>query len=643
MPLRPNPAVTGPLAGDAGGRGPEDLLEQVLDALSEGLAIFDEDAVLVGFNESFRRMNAPLADLFDHRPDWGILLREWVARGGLSANDRDRLVWMEARIADGGRPMAPVEIEVGGQVFGIVMRATATGGFVLVQTDVTERRMFEQNERAADTLLRKVLEACPANIVMARVGDGEIIYRTPAATELLGTAPYAHGHFASRGERADFITALLPDGRIDDMEVTGLRADGSRFPCLISARLIDYRGEDVVVSTTVDVSKEVALRRKLAEQREQIFQAEKMSALGELLAGVAHELNNPLSVVVGHALMLRDESIADETLRRVEKISEAAERCARIVRSFLAMARQQPVRLVPIDVRETVEMAIDALRNGADDFATPIEADFAGALPPVRADGHQIAQVIINLLTNADQAIRESGTGDLIRVSVRHDPRAGMVAIEVADNGPGIPEAIRRRVFDPLFTTKPVGAGTGIGLALCHRIVTAHSGRIEVTSGAGAGATFLVRLPVTSATARQGIAEGTMQEAAGKGRILVVDDEADVAELIREILNRDGFDVETAETAEAGLAAAARSDFALILSDLNMPGMGGRGFYEALLRDAPALAGRVGFVTGDTMSPQVRGFLEGAGRPYLEKPIAPAELRRLVRAMLGPAGGGGAT
>ncbi len=612
------------------------MLAEVIDALSEGLAIFDENAVLVGSNKGFRKLNPLVADLIAPGVTWDMLLREAVARGMITPSLRDRLHWMEARLADGDHTVLPLEHETpNGSVLEVTLRQTAMGGFVLTQKDITARRKYEESEREADILLRKVLEACPANIVMSRVGDGEIIYRTPAATELFGMARHSHAHFASRDERGDFVTALLPEGRVDDMAATGLRADGSRFPCLISARLIDYRGEEVIVSTTVDVSKEVDLRRKLAEQREQIFQAEKMSALGELLAGVAHELNNPLSVVVGHALMLRDENIAPETLRRVEKISEAAERCAKIVKSFLAMARQQPARLVPIDVSETVEMAIEALQNGSKGLTTPIEAEIAPDLPPVRGDAHQIAQVVLNLVTNADQAIRESGKGSLVRIAARHDTAADMVEIVVADDGPGIPDSIQRRIFDPLFTTKPVGTGTGIGLALCHRIVTAHAGRIEVMPDRGEGATIVVRLPATTGEDLADNAEDAPKKAAPRGRILVVDDEAEVADLIREILARDGFEVETAATAEDALEIVARQDFTLILTDLNMPGIGGRGFYERLLRERPALARRVGFVTGDTMSRQARGFLDGAGRPFLEKPIAPAELRGLAQSMLG--------
>lgn len=634
-PERPQDGASPPDA-----RSP-DMLAEVIDALSEGLAIFDENALLVRSNEGFRRLNPQIADLVAPRVAWDMLLREAVARRMITPSVRDRLQWMEARLVDGDRLLQPLEhITPNGTVIEVTLRPTGTGGFVITQKDITARRKYEESEREADVLLRKVLEACPANVVMSRVGDGHILYRSPAATELLGTVRNSQDHFASPEERADFITALLPDGRVDDMPVTGLRPDGSRFPCLISARLIEYRGEDVVVSSTVDISKEVALRKTLAEQREQIFEAEKMSALGELLAGVAHELNNPLSVVVGHALMMREEVTDPDTLRRIEKISEAAERCARIVKSFLAMARQQPARLGPVDLKDTLEMAIDALGQGAEGLRTAVEFDLPDDLPPVQGDAHQIAQVAINLVTNADQAIRGAGHGDLIRITARHGEGADVVEIRVSDNGPGIPESIRNRIFDPLFTTKEVGQGTGIGLAFCHRVVTAHSGQIRVEP-ATEGATLVVRLPIArraEAASPEDLADAS---GAAQGRILVVDDEPDVAELIREILRKDGFAVDSADSAEAALALVRNHSYTLILTDLNMPGMGGRGFYEVVARDLPAIAPRIGFVTGDTMSPQARGFLDSAGQPYLEKPIAPAELRKLARGMLEAAAAGG--
>jgi signal transduction histidine kinase len=550
------------------------LLSDVIEALPIGIAVFDEAAALLRFNPTFLSLNPTLAGILRPGLDWRVLLREWQARGVLSRRDRDRLMALEAALGDGIEPL-PIEIEgMPGQCFEIALRATRGEGFVMVQSDTSLSRRSEQNEKEAEELLRNVLEACPANVIMSRVADGQILYRSPAATELLGTARSTHDHFARREERADFVTALLPMGRVDDLPVTGVRADGTWFPCLVSARLIDYRGDDVVVSSTVDISKEIALRKTLAAQREQIFLAEKMSALGELLAGVAHELNNPLSVVVGHALMMREDTADPEVLRRLDKIGSAAERCSRIVKSFLAMARQQPVQLRPTDLAETARQAVEALMHGPDGLSAEVEIDIAG-VPPIYGDAHQVTQVILNLLTNADQAIRDSGTGGRIRIGAVPDSDGRTVTLTVVDDGPGIPDGIRSRIFDPLFTTKEVGRGTGIGLAFCHRIVTAHGGTIRFEPGEP-GARFLVTLPVAQSGAdRDATAEPGAPDAA-VASVLVVDDESDVADLIREILSRDGFEVQSAESGEDALRLLGERSFGLILTDLNMPGIGGR-------------------------------------------------------------------
>jgi CheY-like chemotaxis protein len=242
--------------------------------------------------------------------------------------------------------------------------------------------------------------------------------------------------------------------------------------------------------------------------------------------------------------------------------------------------------------------------------------------------------VIYNLVTNAHQAIRESGTGDRIRITARHDREADVVEFRVSDNGPGVPKEIRSRIFDPLFTTKEVGKGTGIGLAFCHRVVTAHAGEIRLLPGDG-GATFAVRLPVARASAQ---ARGQTPDAATggvKGRVLVVDDEPEVAELIREILEQEGFVVDSALSGEDALSLVRAHGYTAVFTDLNMPGIGGRGFHDAVAREMPEVAARIAFVTGDTMSPQVRAFLDASRRRYLEKPIAPRELRDLVRRMMG--------
>jgi signal transduction histidine kinase len=607
------------------------LLADAIEALHEGFALFDSVGGLVLCNARFREMTAPIAGLLVPGTGFSLLLREAVAHGMIDASTGQRLSWAESRL-DTGAAREAMEAEIlGGAIIAVSFSATRAGGFVMTLRDVTARRRLAEQDRMGDAMLREVLEACPAAVLMARLADGQILYRAPAATDLVGPVRDLHAIFDSREERADFVTALMPDGRVDAMPITARNGERS-FPAALSARLIEHRGADVVVASLIDRSQELAMRAELARQRETIFQNEKMSALGELLAGVAHELNNPLSVVVGHALMLREETADPAILRRIDKIGQAAERCTRIVKSFLAMAREETTMLVPVDLDAVVLTALDALRHGPGGLGARLETALDGALPPVLADADQLAQVVMNLVTNADQAIAGTGRAGTIRLATRD--LGGRVELCVEDDGPGVPEALRARIFDPFFTTKEVGQGTGLGLALCHRVVSRLHGRIDVTDRPGGGAIFALRLPVAAQTPAPGEEARTEPGPAGSARVLLIEDEDSVASLLREILTRSGYEVSHVASGEEGLRLALAEDYAVILSDLAMPGIGGRGFYEALSRGHPHLARRVAFVTGDTMSPAARAFLDAAGRPRLEKPIAPADLRALMHRML---------
>ena len=238
-----------------------------------------------------------------------------------------------------------------------------------------------------------------------------------------------------------------------------------------------------------------------------LHQSEKLSALGELLAGVAHELNNPLSVVVGHALMLQEEVTDERLTRRAEKIGSAAERCASIVKTFLAMARQRPAQLEQVSVNGLMETAITVVGYGLQSQGTRIEQELDTDLPMVLADGDQITQVLSNLIVNAEHALASQGEAGCVTLRSFLSADGREVVIEVADNGPGIPPEIRERIFEPFFTTKSIGTGTGIGLAFCHRIIETHGGRIAAEESPGGGASFKVSLAAQEVQKTAGAAQ----------------------------------------------------------------------------------------------------------------------------------------
>ena len=279
---------------------------ELLAALDVAAAVFDADNILIEATSAFVVLNQALSAFLVPGAGWDIFLHEAERQAVYPAKLCAALRRAEKGLLASGSHEIVEGTLPGGRTFAFRLAALADGGFLLSQSTDANSAQIDAT-RQAEVLLRKVLEASPVSLTMSRVGDGQVIYRSSAATELLGTARSSFAHFAHRADRADFITALLPDGKVDDMQVTGIRGDGTEFPARISARLIDYQGEDVIVSSIEDLTLEHLIDVELARSREQLFQAEKMSALGELLAGVSHELNNPLSIIVGNAGILRED------------------------------------------------------------------------------------------------------------------------------------------------------------------------------------------------------------------------------------------------------------------------------------------------------------------------------------------------
>lgn len=422
-------------------------------------------------------------------------MREAALRGAIPEPVCLRLDAIEGGFSGKTSQSDPIRVPSGqGRVFDIRLGQMSGGGFALTQSECAEQADDTLSVRDAEILMRKVLEACPTSLIMARVADGQILYRSPAATALLGNAKSSFVHFANLDERADFVTLLLPDASVDNMRVTCLRPDGAEFPAEISARLIDYRGEDVIVANIEDLTDELRIKAEMDRQKEQLFQSEKLSALGELLAGVAHELNNPLSIIVGNAEILEEEVEDPGLQRRVGKLTQAAHRCVRIIRSFLSLARQEPLDLRPADLSELIDGAFEAVAGEAEKANVKLIRVSDTPCPLVIADEVQLIQVVINLLSNAIQAIQQAGVGSEICVFSSWDSKT--LSLKVSDNGPGISDEIKTRIFDPLFTTKDAGKGTGVGLAYCHRIITAHKGQIRLERTKKQGATFTVELPL---------------------------------------------------------------------------------------------------------------------------------------------------
>jgi signal transduction histidine kinase/CheY-like chemotaxis protein len=420
--------------------------------------------------------------------------------------------------------------------------------------------------------------------------------------------------------------ALLPPGWADPVG----RAVMERTPTTVELRA----GERPLILSTIPLADRGAAVLVFEDQtdkrrlQDQLIQSEKMSAIGQLIAGVAHDLNNPLASVVGFSDFLAEASeVPAALLEPLQVIRQEAERAATIVKNLLSFARtQEGVReLQPIG--PILESTLALLRNQL--MALKVEAtlETEADLPQLEVSANQIKQVFVNLINNAAQAIASDKRSGRIWITAKR--WLDGVAVAVADNGPGIPEEIAQHVFEPFFTTKREGEGTGLGLSICQGIVKEHGGRMTLDSRPGAGVTFTVELPGGANMPRPSQALEAIVETPPL-RVLVVDDEPHILYYMRSTLESWGHTVEVATDGAYALERILADPFDAIICDLRMPHLGGREMYQRLAQQNPQAAQRIIFATGDTVRGDTLHFLENLGRPYLHKPFTLAELRRML-------------
>lgn len=408
------------------------------------------------------------------------------------------------------------------------------------------------------------------------------------------------------------------------------RGDFSR-PVLVTSR--DEFGELAEVFNRM-LENLTTSRQQLQTTQAQLIQSEKLAGIGEFVAGVTHELNNPLTTVIGFGELLQRANLSPQHQRYLDHIVKAAHRSHKIVQSLLSFARQHKPERKLVKLHDLIEATIEILAYQLRTSNIQVTTRFDPNLPKVMADAHQVQQVFLNILNNARQAIEAHRPKGSIVITT--EAVGDTICVVIQDDGPGISAENLQKIFNPFFTTKEVGKGTGLGLSLCYGIIQEHGGKIEVRSNPGEGAVFTIILPV-AAEAEQGATEtrpagdGAAISCDGAGkRILVIDDEEGILTLVREALGANGFEIDISKDGETALRLLREKDYDVIICDWRMPGLNGQQIYERLSALKPELASRLIFVTGDVISKGVQAFMRQCGNTCLSKPFSLDDIRSAV-------------
>jgi two-component system cell cycle sensor histidine kinase/response regulator CckA len=510
-----------------------------------------------------------------------------------------------------------------------------------LETEIARRKQTGEKLRQSENKYRTLFEASADGILIADMETRQFQYANPAMCRMLG--------YTEEELRTMDVAAIHPKEDLQrvvaefEAQARGDKTLAPDIPCLRKDGTIVYADINTV-NITVDGRKCNAgffrdvTQRKQAEQ--QALVNAKLASVGELVAGVAHEINNPLTGIIGYAQLLADRQDVPQNIKDdLQKIYEESRRTVRIVQNLLRFARQYKPEKSLVDINELLERTLELeaykRRTSNIELSTKLAAD----IPLMLADYNQLQQVILNIMTNAQQAITDTKRKG--KITVTTETVEDYVRVSITDNGPGISPENMTKIFDPFFTTKPEGSGSGLGLSVCHGIIVEHGGNIYAESTPTKGTTFTIELPI--ATGEQAVIrdEKPAKKSSRRPRrkmtcnILIVEDEPGIRAVLTRNLSAEGYQAQTVPDGKAALDKLAKNDYDLIFTDLKMPGMTGRELYEAIKKKHPNSAEKVVFITGDVMTAATHDFLVSTGRQYLIKPFDSKDITGVIEKVLG--------
>jgi PAS domain S-box-containing protein len=517
--------------------------------------------------------------------------------------------------------------------------------------DVTERRRTEESLRASEERyrllaenIRDVIWSADMNLRFTYVSPSIKYLGDRTAEEVMSMSldqlltpssrELAMKVFAEELVLAEVAPVDPTRSRV--LEVEFVRPDGSILWAELKMNFI--RGLDGSPAGILGVMRDITDRKNAEKERRELEQkaqtAARLASIGELAAGVAHEINNPLTGVIGYAELLMQEDVPEHIKGDLEIIHDGAQRVAGIVSGLLKFARQTRPERIPVNINEIIRVTLRLRTYELETNNIKVVTSLASNLPLTVADPGQLQQVFLNLTVNAETEMKLAhGKGKL---SVRTEQIGDVIRISFKDDGPGIARKNLGRIFDPFFTTRDVGKGTGLGLSICHGIINEHGGKIYAESQPGKGAIFIVELPVVAEKKRVIKRSGLSDKPSGmkRARILVVDDEPVVGQLLSHILEKEGYKVEVTEDGKDALARIRKKRYSLILLDIKLPGLSGSELYQHIRAISSPLAKRVVFMTGDVMAADTESFLARTKVRVITKPFNVSQLRQEIQRSL---------
>lgn len=618
---------------------------ELFESLREGIfftepdgRILDANPALVrilGYESKYALQTRNFRDVYENPSERDALVREMEEKG--SVQNRELVL----RRKDGALIRSLVSGFAIRDPFGRVLR------FQGMLVDVTEQRATEKQLHQEQEFVRRLVESFP-DIIVVLDREGRFTFASPRVQDVLGIPPgdligQPLAAQAAEEDRAkltatfkSILALAAPSAPVESAEYRARHADGSWRTLRASiSPLFDESGRiGSVVASLRDVTE-----WKLTEQ--QLAQKEKFAAMGQMMTGAAHELNNPLTAILGVTDLLLERVPDASTTRQLELILRQARRAAAIVQNLLAFSRPSAQGRTKIRLEEIVQQALYLHEAALTQKNITVKFQAPARLPLVEGDRNLLMQVFANIITNAEQAI--SGARDRGTLSVALALVGEAIRVTIADDGPGVPSVNIRKIFDFFFTTKRPGGGSGLGLAISLAVIKEHGGTIEVQSAPGKGASFCVSLPAAAeelpeAPSSIPTAPGARQhsDALRGQRLLVIDDEENIREIVYEGLSARGMIVENAENSEEMFSLLAANDFDAILCDFNLAEENGRQVFDRLRAQSGGPMPRFIFMTGDLLDSATVAELAAKGACLLQKPFHISALAELLAALLDP-------